>query len=370
MTAMAAHRHLARLAAAPRPAGSPGEASARHYCAGVLQSLGFAVVDEPFEYSSAPGRWATPAAGVASLVMLTVAALFGTNANGPAALITIVVGLLAGIPLAMWTARHGVLELPLARARGINLRATRGDPEPMVWLVAHLDSKSQPVPTAARAAGMIALGAVVLIAAGVATAQSFGANVGGWWIWIAIAGALVAIPVEASVVGPHSPGALDNASGVATVLGAVERLERRDTVGVLLTSAEELGLAGARAVARRYPAAMALNCDGVDDRGTLICMRHGSRGSRSATASALAAAAAEIGIPLTTRGLVPGLLVDTVALHDAGWDCATLSRGRWSTLARVHRPHDDLQHLEGRGVDEAALVLAAAVRQLRPHFQR
>jgi hypothetical protein len=113
---------------------------------------------------------------------------------------------------------------------------------------------------------------------------------------------------------------------------------------------------------------MALNCDGVDDHGTLVCMRHGSRQSRAA--AALAAAAAEIGVPLTVRGLVPGLLVDTVALHDAGWDCATLSRGRWTTLARVHRPHDDLDHLTGSGVDEAALVLAAAVRQLRPHFQR
>ena len=367
---MAAHRHLARLAAVPRPAGSPGEAAARHYCADVLQSLGFAVVDEPFEYSSAPGRWATPVAGVASLVMLTIAALFGTNANGPAALMTILVSLVAGIPLAAWMARDGVMDLPVARARGINLRATRGDPEPLVWLVAHLDSKSQPVPTAARSAGIVALGAVVLVAAGVAAAQTLGANVSAWWLWIAITGALVAIPVEASVVGPHSPGALDNASGVAAVLGAVERLERRDTVGVLLTSAEELGLAGARAVARRYPAAMALNCDGIDDRGTLICMRHGARSSRSATATALATAAAEIGVALTVRGLVPGLLVDAVALHDAGWDCATLSRGRWTTLARVHRPHDDLEHLTGRGVDEAALVLAAAVRQLRPHFQR
>ncbi len=368
MTAVAAHRHLARLAEAPRPAGSAAEASARHYCAGVLESLGFSVVEEPFAYSSLPGRWATPAAGVASLVLLTLAAYFGSNDSGLAALGTLVVGLLGGIPLGIWVAKRGVLELPFGRMRGINLRATRGDPEPTVWLMAHLDSKSQPVPTAARAAGMVALGAVVLIAIGVATAQALGANLSGWWIGIALAGALVVIPVEASVVGPHSPGALDNASGVAAVLGAAARLERRDSVGVLLTSAEELGLAGARAVARSYPAAVALNCDGIDDRGALVCMRNGRRRSRSVTA--LVASAADANVALSVRGLVPGLLVDAVALHDAGWDCATLSRGSWGSLTRVHRPHDDLKHLSGSGIDEAALVLAGAVRQLRPHFQR
>jgi acetylornithine deacetylase/succinyl-diaminopimelate desuccinylase-like protein len=368
MTAVAAHRHLARLAEAPRPAGSAAETSARHYCAGILESLGFSVVEEPFEYSSWPGRWATPVAGVASLLLLTLAAYFGSNGNGVIALMIIGLGMSVGIPLGIWMARRGVLELRYGRARGVNLRATRGDPEPAVWLMAHLDSKSQPVPTAARAAGMVALGAVVLIAIGVATAQALGADLDAWWIWIAIAGALVVIPVEASVVGPHSPGALDNASGVATVLTAVARLERRDAVGVLLTSAEELGLAGARAVARRYAPAFALNCDGVDDRGTLICMRSGRRQSRSVTA--LVTAAAEANVALTVRGLVPGLLVDAVALHDAGWDCATLSRGSWRTLARVHRPHDDLEHLTGSGIDEAALVMAGAVRQLRPHFQR
>ena len=61
---------------------------------------------------------------------------------------------------------------------------------------------------------------------------------------------LTALPVMASVVGARSAGALDNASGVATVLRAVELLARDVAVGVVLTSAEELGLAGARAWAR------------------------------------------------------------------------------------------------------------------------
>jgi hypothetical protein len=90
-----------------------------------------------------------------------------------------------------------------------------------------------------------------------------------------------------------------------------------------------------------------------------------ARGSARSVA-ALQAAASRLGIPLTVRGLVPGLLVDAVAFSDAGWDAATLSRGSWSTLARIHRPHDDLHHLAGRGVEEAASVLAAAAQQIDP----
>jgi hypothetical protein len=303
---------------------------------------------------------------VASVVVLGAAAYFGRNADGASALITIAISLLIGVPLGAWVARHGVLDLPFSRMRGINLRATRGRVPPPVWLVAHLDSKSQPVPTAARAAGMVALALVWVAAATLATAQALGANVSAAWVWTFAAGALAALPVAASVVGTHSPGALDNASGVATVLEAVAGLDSRDPVGVLLTSGEELGLAGARAVARAHPGGTALNCDGVDDRGALVCMRSGR--SRSRSVAALEAAAAEVGVAITVRGLVPGLIVDAVALHAAGWDCATLSRGSWSTLARVHRPHDDLRHLTGSGVREAALVLAAAVRQLRPDF--
>ena len=35
--------------------------------------------------------------------------------------------------------------------------ATRGGSAPRVWLVAHLDSKSQPIPSALRVAGVVVL---------------------------------------------------------------------------------------------------------------------------------------------------------------------------------------------------------------------
>jgi hypothetical protein len=354
-----ARRHLERLAVAPRPAGSEREALAREYCRGILAELGFEVRAEPFQYSAAPGRWATSAGGVASVLALATAGHLGSRGDARGALGILLAALVLGAPLAFWLARWGVLSFPFARREGVNLAATRGGATPLVWLVAHLDSKSQPVPTALRAAGIVLSSGVWIAAIAIAIAQWRGMALEAWWVPIAIMGAIAGLPVAASVVGESSPGALDNASGVAAVLTAAARLEGRE-VGVLLTSGEELGLVGARAWGRSHAPGLALNCDGIDDVGGLVCIRSGgSRGARAV--GAIEAGAASCRVDLQVRGLIPGLLVDAVALSDAGWDAATLSRGRWTTLARVHRPGDDLAHLAGDGIEEAACVLAAAV---------
>ena len=351
-----ARRHLEPIAAAPRPAGSENEAAARRYCAAVLAELGFEVREEPFEYSSAPGRWATPLGGAVSMAGIAAVGHVG-NRGDPRASLAIMLGLaLLVIPAALWTARRGVLALPLARRRGVNLVATRGGEKPRFWLVAHIDSKSQPVPTALRASGIVLSVVVWIVAFATAVVQWRGASVAAWWVPITLAGWLAALPVVASFVGDRSPGALDNASGVATVLGAAERMDDKP-VGVLLTSAEELGLAGARAWATTREPGIALNCDGVDDTGGLVCMRSG-RGRRAWRT--LQAGAAANGVRIQVRRLIPGLLVDAVALADAGWDTATLSRGTWATLARVHRPGDTLHRLKGTGIDEAATAMAFA----------
>jgi len=356
---------LAELALEPRPAGSAAEARARERCAARLRELGFEVSEQPFTYSALPGRWGTPAAGVTAGLVLAGAGVLGASDRAAAAL-----ALLAGAGAALalvggWAARHGVLTLPALRARAVNLVAERGGPPigvPRVWLVAHLDSKSQPVPIGLRAAGIAGTALAFLAAAGVATAQLLGLPAAGWWAPLSGVGVLAAVPVALTTVGARSAGAVDNASGVAAVLDAAARVPAGVALGVLLTSAEELGLAGARAWARTLPPSIALNCDGVDDDGALVAMYSGRE--PSAVLRALAAAAAGAAQPLRARRLVPGILTDGVALADAGWAVATLSRGTRATLRRIHTPRDDLTHLAGRGIEPAARVLAAAATAL------
>jgi hypothetical protein len=253
-----------------------------------------------------------------------------------------------------------VTTLRLARASGANLVATRGTPR--VWLVAHLDSKSQPVPMLARIAAIIVTSAALVLLTALALRAMAGAEIPARaWHLVGAAGAVCSLPVILSVVGARSPGALDNGSGIVTVLLAAEALPRSMPLGVLLTSAEELGMAGAYAFAVRRRAAMAINVDGVDDHGSTLCMYHG-RAARVRVG--LARAARAIGMKVTEQPTIPGLLTDGVALADAGWSAVTVSRGGLGTLWRIHRASDVAHKLRGIGMHEVARLVANAAREI------
>lgn len=358
-----ARRHLERLAAAPRPAGSAAEATARDYCAEVLRSLGFQVSEEPFEYSAFPGRFGTPFCGAAVIFMMAAAGHVGFRGHAVSALLLVTIGGLLILVAAWWLARHGVLDLPWCRESAVNLAAVRpnGSADPQLWLVAHLDSKSQPLPIAIRALGVMASIAVWVLALVVSVLQSVGAPLAGWWPAITILGVLAAVPVAASVVGSRSPGALDNASGVTAVLLAAEESRGGNSIGVLLTSGEELGLAGARAWARGRSPSTAINVDGVDDVGVVRVIH--PRRRPAGLLRSISIAACELGVKISCGPLPPGLLVDSVALADRRWKVVTLSKGEWRTVARIHTPGDDLARLSGEGVAEVAALVRRAITE-------
>jgi hypothetical protein len=59
------------------------------------------------------------------------------------------------------------------------------------------------------------------------------------------------------------------------------------------------------------------------------------------------------------RRWLPGVLFDSVALADAGWDTMTVTRGTLHSLARVHTAGDTLAAWQGTGVAGMAAFLAA-----------
>jgi len=59
-----------------------------------------------------------------------------------------------------------------------------------------------------------------------------------------------------------------------------------------------------------------------------------------------------------------GLVTDSVALVERGWNTLTVSRGSFATLRRVHTPADSLARLRGDGIDPVATLLARAVEAL------
>jgi hypothetical protein len=348
---VATSAHLARLGATSRATGSHEIAEAREYCAEILNGLGFVTREHPFEFSAFGGGWAAPVAG---LLIPTLATLLVVAGRGRAAWLGIGVVVALLVVVARWSSGSGVVGAPVLRRHGVNLEASRGQ-SPTVWLVAHLDSKWQPVSMIMRVAGVITLAVGLIVVAALAIVR---APFVGWALVVVWLGAL---PLILSFVGARNHGTLDNASGVATVLDAAARVDHSLPLGVLITDAEELALAGARVWASegRVRPTIAINCDTVDDDGPLVLMYTGSRPSR--LVSALTKAAAAAGDEIRTLPLIPGILTDSIALAANGWETLTLSRGTLRTLQRVHTSRDTLATMSGKGIDAAATVLARAI---------
>ena len=352
---------LARLSRSPRFAGSDAEAEARKFCRSELERAGLSCTEREFEYSQWPALWGPPIAAAAQLVTILIVARTARNGEPLAALI---LGLAVFLVLAVVSRdarKRWVTIFPFRRARAINLEASRGNPS--LWLVAHIDSKSQTVPMLYRIGSVVLLNLMTVVALSALFLQLAGnSGIQSYWLLIALLAGIVSLPSLLCFVRNDSPGAVDNASGVTAVLLAARLIPRQKPLGILVTSAEELGLAGARAWAAGAPPGTRLvNCDTIDDPGAWLCMHTGARPGLSERAATLARG---LGFNVRVRRLIPGILADSVAFSDRGLQAVTISRGSFATLARIHTRRDNSTHLTGSGIGEAAALLAALTMEL------
>lgn len=394
---IAAAAAVLRAIARPRLAGSRGAQEVTAEIHRRLEESGYEVAAVPFHFSTWPGRYLVSVAGMLLLV--------GSAGSGwllleapPGVSLALLLPLTALLALAGGWAGVAVDRLPWGRIRTSNLLAwprptelgsdavappgsvgagpgsvspdESATPPAVRWLVmAHRDSKSQPLPLAVR---LPAITAAIL----------------GWLTLWALAMASFIVPPPPAVVlvvalvagsaggaliflraGNRSPGALDNATGVAALLGIAEREVSRGDVAFLVTDGEELGLAGARAMVQRLPpVAGVINLDGLDDEGDFHLLERAGwppRGVAPELVGALIAAAAARGAVLRRRDVPLGLLLDHIPLQRAGIPAVTLLRGSTASLRRVHRPSDTPARLRGIGVHETVLLACAALALLR-----
>ena len=228
--------------------------------------------------------------------------------------------------------------------RGINLIAHRATLRPAVWLVAHYDSKGQPISMLARLAGfaLLVIGAAMLLVDFMTAIVMLGLGL---------------VLVAQNRVTDNSPGAVDNASALITILMTIDQLPRDAVVGVVFPDAEEYGLVGARALARDraelFRDAAIVNLDGVDDTGrpTVFAHRPGPLGQEVARA-----------LDARRWRWLP-VVVDGIALAGVARECFTILKGGVDTMLVVHTPRDHAARLR---LDGAASVAAALARVLRP----
>jgi len=350
------------LSQTPRFAGSHEEGQARARCRKELETAGFACREMPFDYSQWPGRWGPPIAAFIQAATILVVGHMAVH-SGPLWALMVGAGLVSALTLASGDAkRRWTALLPWQRARSVNLEARRGTP--IVWLVAHIDSKSQTVPMLLRIASSVVLGAITVLAFLIIMLSLLGASppVSAWHA-LALAAVVGALPAMFCFVRNDSQGALDNATGVAAVLLASQAESAAHDLGVLITSGEELGLAGARAWAATADRGMlVVNCDTVDDAGGWRCMYSSTKPARIARAAETIAP--ELGLKLAIGRMIPGILADSMAFADRGIESVTVSRGTISTLARIHTRRDNSNAIEGSGVADAGALLSSLAKEL------
>ncbi|HET9426515.1 MAG TPA: M28 family peptidase [Gemmatimonadaceae bacterium] len=337
------HPHLAAIATRPRPVGSEANAQARQYCADHLRSLGFEVAERPFEFSALPGRYGAQIIGAGAVLGYGTSLLFDLPGIGGLTVILL-------MALTVWLGSAHATKGRFFREVGTNLEATRGSDSPRVWLVAHIDTKSQPISSALRSIAVVALIVPLLLGFYFRSIPVRSLGIGG--------GVLLML----AAVRSKSDGAADNGSGVAAVLEAASMVSHDRSIGVLITDAEELALAGATAWATGREPGIALNCDTVDDGGRLVIFEYGYF-SRAVDEHAGAVARSVDPKTRVTRP-PPGVLTDSNAFHRAGWQSVTLARGTFRTLNRIHTRRDSLDSMRGTGIPDAARVLARLAEEL------
>lgn len=359
--------------ALPRMAGSEGAGEVEQALREVFEELGYETTDLPFSFSTWPGRFGITLAGILLALTGVGGAALLRQGLPIAALVVLVVGfLLTLMPLILLG--PALRRVPFGRLDSRNLLFTRPGVRPAWIVMAHRDSKSQLIPTIART-GAVAVGAAGWLALVALAGLWFAGELFQFHTMILIAGAavtLAGVALALAWASNSSPGALDNASGLAALL-AVAGERPGDQVGFLITDGEELGLAGARAAVESIPPVQGvINVEGLDDRGTIrVAEGYGWRrhGSAPQLAAALLTAGSALGIEVERRPLPRSILVDHLPFAAAGIPALTLLRGRWQSLLRVHRPSDSADQLDGRGAAETATLLASALQLLRARQQ-
>jgi acetylornithine deacetylase/succinyl-diaminopimelate desuccinylase-like protein len=387
-------RDLEELAR-PRMTGTPSEEALRTRVAGWLGAAGCTVREEAFHYDP---FWARH--GYALLLGVSALAL-GVGAIGPDPLLAAIVAVGIALPVVLVagsgtprvdrrprrramnlvaTLGEHALDRPLARPdtprgagdeRGGTGSAPRSGPD--VVLMAHLDSKSQRVSFAARSAlaAMGGIGAVCgLVLAATGTSEPIARAFLG-------AGAIGLGVLGTGGSGNASPGALDNATGVAALVELVRRFAARRPsrlrVAAVITTAEEDGLVGAHRFAEAHGdalgGAVVVNLDTLGPGRGLHLLVHERRpdptGPLGRATSAIIEAAAGCGVPVARRRVPFPAGVDSHPIARRGIAALSLaSGGLGDTFRHLHRPSDALERVDPRAILRAVDVVEEAVRRL------
>ena len=378
--AQRAFGHIAELSSLRRLAGTPGETEAQDYVRRAFRDMGVEAHDEEFSYSDAALKLALPATCLligAISVMGSLAFLWRTALViiPGAALLAVV---FRGFKWSGTFERFGLR----GKMKSLNLvgeiegRQASG----RVLLSAHYDSKSQLMPVLVRASffilgyalaiifGLALVGLGIAFAAGVATLGNKAFFV------VSLVPPLMMLGLLFNFTGNRSPGALDDASGVATILEvarvlAASPLDNFD-VTVAAFGCEEVGLCGSisyllahQEELRQRPFFM-LNYDMPFTSAAKLVLNTAFelppvRTSRRLNA-VLSETAREMGFEVGAIYMPVGAGADHMPWVKHGFEATSLV----SAATSIHSSRDTLDKVNREGLRRAGEASLAALRRL------
>lgn len=248
------------VACGPRGTGSPGEAAAADLIERIFREAGLEVERQGFSVSAWPLILAERVLPLLAAAGMVLAGLLYANHPILAAVVLAAIAA-AALPTGI-RQRLGRKLFDLGRQiDSANIigrsRPDRAGRLTLVFL-AHYDSTSQTLPIILRLAAVLTAMAMCLVLFVLAVLSSTGIGpAGGAWVWSVVLVAVVALlACMFNRSGNRSPGATDNASGVAVLAALADELPERltDSANLIFvaTGAEELGLGGSMRFAQHH----------------------------------------------------------------------------------------------------------------------
>jgi len=366
----------------PRRTGRPGERAAIDYLSRAYRSIDLPLSVEPFEFSAFPNEIGLRAVPVALWILLLAA--MWLRVDYPAiALVLFLILFSLSIPGWRWIrAIERLYDFPFLKRRSANLVAVL-KPEHVVGrlvLMAHYDTKSQSFPIYLR---MIIQTSFTVGLFGIALLYLTFSLTGlrDWILYLWLPVLLLSIPcflIVFNFSGDESPGAVDNATGLALLIELARNLKAAGTKGIevvfLMTGAEEEGLAGAirfiQGRGREYGHhnTYFVNLDGIGSPGGLILSsRYGLPPVRTGgrLEGVLTKVAREAEIPVHNRyfPVSPGLDHIPVASH--GFRAVSLTGSDFGRATfSIHTPGDLPENVDPEVLRDGYRLLYRLVREL------
>jgi hypothetical protein len=368
-------RHVLALAF-PRFTGSVGEQKAQSYIRKAFQDEQYLISEQKFESSLFPLEL-LPRLGVLLLSSILLVALTVTH-TFPA--LTIELSVLTLLLLVLMTRWSPIAEKLYRFSRFGHLRSKNilalhpvQDRHLNIIFTAHYDSKAQSFSGSLRfalfgaTAILFTVSALLLISAIV-----FGFST-DLVVLTLVPACVTALAIQFNTTSNASPGAFDNASGVAIMLelahsfaGAVPNAN----LAFIATGAEEAGLCGAVALVQdgtfidQFPPerTIVVNLDGIGSQGPIrITDRYGIPPKKTGllVSHLCLQIANRFGIDARTNWLPTGAAMDHIPFAAHGYQSVTLSSAGWNKTFRAMHTRNDV----AANLDVAMLECCYAIGQ-------